>query len=550
MRLPVFNFNKYFKKMDSTDKNFTTEDENGQIDDSGAKTKGKRLRIKDTRKVDYNRTATSSRPYQPLFGQTKQSPFSQSQSHATQNEGDMETGREDAGDSQQEDKRYHSEDGSAYQRRNFNPREQSGYQQRNYGNQGGYQQRRPYDNNQGGMYQQRRNFDNNQETGYQQKRNYPNQGVNKPGGYQQKNYNQVGGYSQNRGYSQGGGYNQGSGGYNQGGGFNQNSGYNKTGGYHKTGGYNQGNYNQGGSYNQNAGHRQGGGYQKQGGYNQGGYQQQRPGGRPNMRKPMQGGRSQSFMQNFPRPIKYQEVVTDLSAPIRLNKYLSNAGVCSRREADEFIQAGVVKVNGEVITELGSKITRMDKVTFHEQPVQIESKIYILLNKPKNCVTTSDDPQNRQTVMDLVKNACQERIYPVGRLDRNTTGVLLLTNDGEMAAKLTHPSYKKKKIYHVWLDRAVTVKDMEKLANGIELEDGEIHADAISYVNEDDKSQIGIEIHSGKNRVVRRMFEVLDYHVMKLDRVYFAGLTKRNLGRSKWRYLTENEVNSLRMGAYE
>jgi len=236
--------------------------------------------------------------------------------------------------------------------------------------------------------------------------------------------------------------------------------------------------------------------------------------------------------------------------IRLNKYLANAGVCSRREADEFIQAGVVKVNGEIVTELGTKITRMDKVSFQEQPVQIESKIYILLNKPKNCVTTSDDPQNRQTVMDLVKNACQERIYPVGRLDRNTTGVLLLTNDGEMAAKLTHPSYKKKKIYHVWLDREVTVEDMEKLATGIDMDDGEIHADAISYANEEDRSQVGIEIHSGKNRIVRRMFEMLDYHVIKLDRVYFAGLTKRNLGRGKWRYLSEQEVNALRIGSYE
>jgi 23S rRNA pseudouridine2605 synthase len=265
---------------------------------------------------------------------------------------------------------------------------------------------------------------------------------------------------------------------------------------------------------------------------------------------MQDGRPGYSKPYFPKPVKYQEVETDLNAQIRLNKYLANAGVCSRREADEFLQAGVVKVNGEVVTELGTKITRMDKVTFHEQPVQIESKIYILLNKPKNCVTTSDDPQNRQTVMDLVKNACQERIYPVGRLDRNTTGVLLLTNDGEMAAKLTHPSYKKKKIYHVWLDREVTVEDMEKLATGIDMEDGEIHADAISYANEEDRSQVGIEIHSGKNRIVRRMFEMLEYHVIKLDRVYFAGLTKRNLGRGKWRYLSEQEVNALRMGTYE
>ena len=188
--------------------------------------------------------------------------------------------------------------------------------------------------------------------------------------------------------------------------------------------------------------------------------------------------------------------------------------------------------------------------FHDQPVRIESKIYLLLNKPKNCMTTVDDPQNRRTVMDLVKNACHERIYPVGRLDRNTTGVLLLTNDGNLASKLTHPSFKKKKIYHVWLDKEVAVEDMEKLATGLELEDGEIHADAISYASETDRKQVGVEIHSGRNRIVRRMFEALGYHVTKLDRVYFAGLTKKNLGRGKWRYLNEQEVNALRMGAFE
>ena len=224
------------------------------------------------------------------------------------------------------------------------------------------------------------------------------------------------------------------------------------------------------------------------------------------------------------------MLADPNEPIRLNKFLSNAGVCSRREADEFIQAGVVQVNDQVVTELGTKITRQDKVLFKDQQVQIESKVYIVLN--------------------LVKNACQERIYPVGRLDRNTTGVLLLTNDGDLASKLTHPSFKKKKIYHVWLDKNVSIEDMEKIANGLELEDGEIHADAISYASEDDKSQVGIEIHSGRNRIVRRIFESLGYHVVKLDRVYFAGLTKKNLGRGKWRYLNEREVNALRMGAFE
>ena len=210
----------------------------------------------------------------------------------------------------------------------------------------------------------------------------------------------------------------------------------------------------------------------------------------------------------------------------------------------------MQVNGEVVTTLGTKITRQDEVLFRDQPVHIESKIYILLNKPKNCMTTVDDPQNRRTVMDLVKNACPERIYPIGRLDRNTTGVLLLTNDGNLASKLTHPSFKKKKIYHVWLNKDVSIEDMQKIADGVELDDGEIHADAISYVKEDDLSQVGIEIHSGRNRIVRRLFEHLGYRVVKLDRVYFAGLTKKNLPRGKWRYLNEQEVNNLRMGAFE
>ena len=274
----------------------------------------------------------------------------------------------------------------------------------------------------------------------------------------------------------------------------------------------------------------------------------------NNRRPNNNRRSGDYnpnaKYNFQKQLKYKEVLADPNEPIRLNKFLSNAGVCSRREADEFIQSGAVKVNGEVVTELGTKITRQDIVLFNDQQVQIESKVYIVLNKPKNCVTTSDDPQERLTVMDLVKDACQERIYPVGRLDRNTTGVLLLTNDGDLASKLTHPSFKKKKIYHVWLDKNVSVEDMEKIANGLELEDGEIHADAISYASEADKSQVGIEIHSGRNRIVRRIFESLGYHVVKLDRVYFAGLTKKNLGRGKWRYLNEREVNALRMGAFE
>ena len=251
-----------------------------------------------------------------------------------------------------------------------------------------------------------------------------------------------------------------------------------------------------------------------------------------------------------KQIEYKEQFVDPYEPIRLNKFLANAGVCSRREADEFITAGVVSVNGEVVTELGTKIKRGDEVKFHDQAVSIERKIYVLLNKPKDTVTTSDDPQARRTVMDLVKGACSERIYPVGRLDRNTTGVLLLTNDGDLASKLTHPKYLKKKIYHVHLDKNLTKADMEQIAAGIQLDDGEIQADAISYTDDFKKDEVGIEIHSGKNRIVRRIFESLGYKVVKLDRVFFAGLTKKGLRRGEWRYLTEQEVNFLRMGSFE
>ncbi len=251
-----------------------------------------------------------------------------------------------------------------------------------------------------------------------------------------------------------------------------------------------------------------------------------------------------------RRIDYKDTNLDPNEPIRLNKFLANAGVCSRREADTFIEAGVVKVNGQVVTELGTKVLRSDSVMFHDQPVKMEKKVYVLLNKPKDYVTTVDDPQRRKTVMDLVRGACRERIYPVGRLDRNTTGVLLLTNDGELASKLTHPQYLKKKVYHVFLDKNITASDMRKIAEGVELEDGVIYVDAIDYASPTDKKQVGIEIHSGKNRIVRRIFEAMGYYVTKLDRVQFCGLTKKNVRRGDWRFLTEKEVDMLRMGAFE
>ena len=305
-------------------------------------------------------------------------------------------------------------------------------------------------------------------------------------------------------------------------------------------------------YGQQGGYQQGG-YQPRGGYQQGGYQggyQGRPQGGFAPKKKKQKPYDPNAKYSLKKRIEYKEENYDPNEPLRLNKFLANAGVCSRREADEFIQAGVVTVNGEVVTELGTKVLRSDEVKFHDQVVTMEKKVYVLLNKPKDYVTTSDDPQQRKTVMDLVKNACPERIYPVGRLDRNTTGVLLLTNDGDLASKLTHPKFLKKKIYHVYLDKAVTAHDMQQIAEGVQLEDGEIKADAIEYASDTDKKQVGIEIHSGKNRIVRRIFESLGYKVVKLDRVQFAGLTKKNVRRGDWRYLTEEEVDRLRMGAYE
>ncbi len=406
----------------------------------------------------------------------------------------------------------------------YQPR-QGGYQPRQ---QGGYQQRGGYQPRQQSGYRPRYNQDGEQQQGGYQPRQ---QGGYRPR-YNQDGEQQQGGYQprQQGGYQQRGGYGQ-----RQQGGYQQRSGYGQQGGYQQRVGYGQ----QGGYGQQRGGYNRGG-YGQQGGYNQGGYQQRQrtPGYDPNAKYSMK------------KRIEYKEENYDPNEPLRLNKFLANAGICSRREADEFIQAGVVSVNGEVVTELGTKIKRTDEIKFHDQPVTLEKKVYVLLNKPKDCVTTSDDPQQRKTVMDLVKNVCPERIYPVGRLDRNTTGVLLLTNDGDLASKLTHPKFLKKKVYHVFLDKNVTAHDMQQIAQGIELDDGEIHADAIEYASDTDKSQVGIEIHSGKNRIVRRIFEHLGYRVVKLDRVQFAGLTKKNLRRGDWRFLTEKEVEMLRMGAFE
>ena len=384
------------------------------------------------------------------------------------------------------------------------------------------------------------NTERPQHSGYQSRGGYNS---NRGGGHrpQQGGYNNGGSY----GRPQQGGYNSNRGGYNS----NNGGGYGRP----QQGGYGrpqQGGYGrpQQGGY----GRPQQGGYGRpqQGGYNNnrgGGYNNNRGGGGFRQRTP---GYDPNAKYSLKKRIEYKEENFDPTEPLRLNKFLANAGVCSRREADEFIQAGVVTVNGEVVTELGTKILRTDEVKFHDTPVSLEKKVYVLLNKPKDYVTTSDDPQQRKTVMDLVKDVCPERIYPVGRLDRNTTGVLLLTNDGDLASKLTHPKFLKKKVYHVHLDKNLTSHDMDQIREGITLEDGEIKADAVEYADEHDKSQVGIEIHSGKNRIVRRIFESLGYRVTKLDRVQFAGLTKKNLRRGDWRFLTEKEVAMLRMGAFE
>lgn len=265
-------------------------------------------------------------------------------------------------------------------------------------------------------------------------------------------------------------------------------------------------------------------------------------GKPGQRQPRQAPKYDSEnYPTFPAPV--------IEDKIRLNRYISMSGICSRREADDFIQSGVVTVNGLTVTELGAKVSQDDEIRFNGNVIKNEKKVYIVMNKPKGYVTSVEDPHADKTVMDLLKNGCRERVYPVGRLDKNSLGVLLITNDGDMAKKLMHPSFEKKKVYQVSIDKPLTRADMDALAQGFELDDGEIHADAVSYVG-DKKTEIGIEIHSGRNRIVRRMFEHLGYKVLKLDRVYFAGLTKQRLKRGEWRFLSPREVQTLRSGQYE
>ncbi len=263
-----------------------------------------------------------------------------------------------------------------------------------------------------------------------------------------------------------------------------------------------------------------------------------------------GGFKRDARRGEERPKSYPRYnPNEQTGQMRLNRFIAQSGLCSRREADDYIRAGLVSVNGTIVTELGTKVMPTDEVKFNDSRIEGEKKVYLVLNKPKGYVTSLEDPHADKTVMELVKGACEERIYPVGRLDKNSLGLLLFTNDGDMTRQLTHPSYRKKKIYQVSLDKPLTRADMDRIAEGITLEDGEIHADEIAYVKED-KSEIGIEIHSGRNRIVRRIFESLGYTVRKLDRVYYAGLTKKNLKRGAWRFLTKEEVMRLKSGQYE
>jgi 23S rRNA pseudouridine2605 synthase len=263
------------------------------------------------------------------------------------------------------------------------------------------------------------------------------------------------------------------------------------------------------------------------------------------KKKFSGSKSKKFVPKYKTSKKKTDNVPKTDGTMRLNKYLAHAGIASRREADELIKIGAVKVNGKVITEMGYKVQEFDKVQFNDETIKPEKKAYVLLNKPKNFITTTEDEKNRRTVMELVEKSVPVRIYPVGRLDRNTTGVLLFTNDGDMAKKLTHPKHNIEKIYHVLLDKNLKSNDLEKIRAGLKLEDGIIEVDEASYVKGATHKEVGIKIHSGRNRIVRRIFEHLGYNVIKLDRVLFAGFTKKDLKRGHWRHLTQKEIDYLK-----
>ncbi|MBP5795725.1 MAG: pseudouridine synthase [Bacteroidales bacterium] len=406
-----------------------------------------------------------------------------------------------------------------------------------------------------------RNYGERREGGYRSSYRSSEGGYrNSEGGYRRSE----GGYNSNEGgYRREGGQRSGEGGYR--GGYRGNS----EGGYrHKEGGYrsNEGGYrsNEGGYRNNDGRRREDGGRSGYRSSSQNNYRQRQGGPQKGRgRQPYRRGevkftdRDEEGISRMisrkaasdARAMEGRQVVDTFQEEVRLNKFIANSGVCSRREADTYIQAGVVTVNGEVVTELGTKVNVLkDEVRFNGERLKGEEKVYIVMNKPKGYVTTASDPHADKTVMDLLKG-CHYRVFPVGRLDKSTTGVLMFTNDGEMAERLTHPSFDKKKIYQVILDHELKQEDYDAILQGITLNDGEIKADELEYIDQTDRRKLGIEIHSGKNRIVRRIFESLGYEVRALDRVYFAGLTKKGLKKGEWRLLTEAEVNILRMGAF-
>jgi len=401
--------------------------------------------------------------------------------------------------------------------------------------------RPPYQNGNNGNNYQR----GNRNYGGNRGRNFDNNGYN-------DRYNgNNGGYNNDRYNNNNDRYKSNNDRYNGNGRYNNNDRYSNNDRYDG----NNGRYNGGGRSDRGSYARQGGGY---GGYNNGnGYDARQRGNYSRQGSKYtvdeQGYHHKKYWDHsdrkqkaFDEAVEREDDFMEHDGKIRLNKYLANSGMCSRREADRLIKAGQVEVNGETVTEMGVKVSMSDEVKFNGMIIKPEHKRYIILNKPKDYITTLKDPNARHTVMDLIEGACKERVYPVGRLDRNTTGVLLFTNDGDLAKKLTHPSNEIQKIYHVTTDKAVTVADIEKISEGFELEDGFIKADEVGYLDQHNKCEVGIRIHSGRNRIVRRIFEYLGYEVEKLDRLSFAGLDKKGLGRGRWRFLSEKEVGFLYM----
>lgn len=428
----------------------------------------------------------------------------------------------------------------------------------NYNREGGYNNERRsggYDrdnrNGQSGGYNNDRRSNYNREGGYNNDRrnNYnDNRGSRDENPDREDRFNS---YNRDNKDGQSGGYNSDRrNSYNREGGYNserRSGGYDRNNREGQSGGYNndrRNNYNREGGYRNNNQEGRKSSYGKDSRYGD-----KRPAFGNKGRKPIKPYPEGGFDSEY-QPKSYPTfAATPINDPIRLNKYISMSGLCSRREADEYIKNGEITVNGQVVTELGVKINPGDDIRYNGTQLQGEKRVYILMNKPKGFVTTVEDPNADRTVMEIVKNACQERVYPVGRLDKNSLGVLLITNDGELTKKLTHPSHEKKKVYQVSLDKSASVEDLEKLCRGIELEDGQAIADEVNYIDAS-KKEIGVVIHSGRNRIVRRMFESLGYHVQKLDRVYFAGLTKKGLRRGAWRYLSPKEVAMLKAGSYE